>query len=521
MNKSVESFRETFRQLAVFELDPKEYLRTNTDSGNLTYLLKAADVADDIFWRQALPDMDYESLFERIGDDEELKEIFLLHHGPYDRLNNDAPFLLVEPKPSGAGFYPRDLSREEFIDHIGKYRDSEPDLESPYTVIRRANSHLAAIPYHEAYRNLVERLSNLLYEASATERHPLFREFLAQRAQDLLTDEYYASDSLWVRLVDNPIDLVIGPYEVYEDRLMGLKASYRTIVLERDFEESDKIRRLQRELLSLCASLEPELGKSLNVEDTRIELSVSNLIYAGGDARKTIPAIAFTLPNDERVIEEVGARQVMLKNILEAKFRLVVWRILDRLLQTPPEDEDAASRSFFNHALFHEIAHAIGPHRITVNGEDTTVNRCLKQYHSILEEAKADTLGACLRLNFGNVSDSRTLLETYVGGFLRFVRFGLTRAHGRANAIQFNYLLRESAITIDSETGKLSIDQSRARKALFKLASNIIDIQERGDFDAAQSFVTAFGVMSPEIEELIHRISDLPIDIRIRYKEWA
>lgn len=514
-----ESFRERFRSLALVEFDLRELLPRRAGLQNLDYLLRAAGVADNIFWQQVLPDTDKESLLARAGADEELREIMLFNYGPYDRLDNDAPVLPVAPKFPGEGFYPRDLTREEFTGWVLNNPNCKPSFESPYTVIRRIDGRLAAIPYHEAYRDHIEQLSDLLTKASATELHPLFRQFLARRAQDVRTDDYYESDSLWTRLVDNPIDLVIGPFEVYEDQLLGLKAAYEAIVLARDFEESDKLLHFQHELPSMGRALEGELGRPVLVQDRKVELSVASLIYAGGDARKAIPAVGLTLPNDERVLEEVGSRQVILKNVLEAKFRWVVWPIMGRLLRKPPEDEQSAFRSFFNHVLFHEISHSLGPHRITVDGESTTVNRTLRQYYSLLDEVKADTLGACLTLALGDRAETGTFLETYVSGFLRAIRFGLSQAHGAANAIQFRYLLQEGALAVDSREGQLFVDHSLSRRALMKLASNVIDIQERGDFQAADRFVGTFCVMNPEIEGLMRRVSDLPIDIRIRYKD--
>lgn len=520
MDNRIEMARATFRKLAVFEVDTKNSSVARSDWEKTRYLLAAMDLVDELFWRQASPEIDYRSLLEQMGDDEELKEMFLFNRGPYDRFNNNEPFLPVEPEFAGGGFYPRDLTRDEFLEHIRENRDLEPLFESPYTLISRTNSHLTAIPYHIAYRELVERLSGLLTKASKIEPHRGFREFLAQRAKDLLVDDYYASETLWVNLEDNPFDLVIGPYEVYEDELMGLKASYEAIMFERDFEESAKILHVQRELSQLCKQTQLELGRPIGVQNTQVKLSVGNLIYAGGEARKSVPAIAFSLPNDERVIEEVGSRQVILKNVIKAKFDLISQKISNRLFEEPLDDEVSAFRDFFDHTLFHEIAHSLGPQRIVVDGEATTVNRRLRQFHSVLEEAKADALGACLA--FGAIKDLNIgfFLRGYVGNVVRSIRFGLDQAHGGASAIQLNYFLQKRGLAIDEETGRISVNEILAREAIFKLASQVMDIQERGNFNEARDFVSRYCVTNPQIELLTDRVNDLPIDIRIRYLEW-
>lgn len=519
MNESAETSRKRFRSLALVEIDPKDLFPAEVIPREIRNFSKAADVVDELFWRQVSPEVDASSLLALAKEDRELQEMVLFHCGPYDRLNNNSPFLAVNPKAPGAGFYPPDLTAEEFTAYLQCHPDCRYSFESPYTVITRMdNRRLAAVPYHEAFQDLVSSLSSILGEASRTEKDPHLREFLAQRGKDLRTDDYSCSDALWVRLADNPVDLVVGPYEVYEDQLMGLKAAYEAMVLGRDFVETGKIQHFQHELPSLRRSLEGEVGKKLNVESSQVALSVANLIYGGGDARKAIPAIAFSLPNDERTIEEVGSRQVILRNVLEAKFRLVNWQLHKRLLQTSLDDEEAAFRCFFDHTLFHEISHPIGPHRITRNGEETTVNRSLKQHYSVLEETKADTLAACFILQMAGELGARTFLETYVPGFLRAIRFGLNSAHAGANAIQFNFLLQEGAIEVDAKAGRISVNEEKARRALTLLVSSVIAIQERGDFEAAHRFVADFCILSPEISILTARVSDLPVDIRIRFK---
>jgi hypothetical protein len=361
-------------------------------------------------------------------------------------------------------------------------------------------------------------LNRALLAAARIEENDQFRRYLEQRSADLLSDDYYASDTLWVRLSGNPIDLVVGPYEVYEDRLLGIKTAYEAMLMARDFEATDKVRNIKNDLAALRIQLEGELARNIAIEDSRVELSVATLVYTGGEARSAIPAIAFNLPNDERVIEEVGARQVILQNVLEAKFRSVAWPIVGQVLKNPPEDPDSAFSHFFNHTLYHEISHSLGPHRITVGGEPATVNGCLKQYHAVLEEVKADVLGACLNLLLGGESKVKSMIDVLVAGFFRAARFGLDQAHGGANAIQFNHLLNHNAIRMEPN-GRLSINYDKARSGLFQLASEVIGIQERGDFDAAGGFVSTFRTMSPEMKALTGRLNDIPVDVRIKYRK--
>jgi len=125
------------------------------------------------------------------------------------------------------------------------------------------------------------------------------------------------------------------------------------------------------------------------------------------------------------------------------------------------------SRHFFHHTLFHEISHSVGPHRIIKDGEATTVNRSRREYHTVLEEAKADTLATCFLLTKDNGATTCASLKTYVAGFLRPIRFGPDKRPGGANCIQFNFLLQENGNSIDSNTGRIGIDPARSSRSIF------------------------------------------------------
>ena len=153
-----------------------------------------------------------------------------------------------------------------------------------------------------------------------------------------------------------------------------------------------------------------------------------------------------------------------------------------------------------------------------MNGEPGTVNRSLKQLHSVLEEAKADALGACLTLTGRQDLDTGLFLRSFVGNFMRSIRFGLDQAHGGANAIQFNYLLAENAFAVEGD--RIVINEDRTRAAVFKLAATILDIQECGNFAAARIFVKKFCATTPALDRFLKRVADFPIDIRIRYLNW-
>ena len=78
----------------------------------LPLLMEAADIMDGLFQRQAYGDMT--ELLSRISDPA-LRRYVEINYGPWDRLAGNEPFVDgVGPKPLGAGFYPADMTKEEF-----------------------------------------------------------------------------------------------------------------------------------------------------------------------------------------------------------------------------------------------------------------------------------------------------------------------------------------------------------------------------------------------------------------------
>ena len=55
-----------------------------------------------------------------------------------------------------------------------------------------------------------------LREAAGYADDPMLKRYPELRAEALLTDEYRASDTAWLDMKDDPIDVVIGPIETYE-----------------------------------------------------------------------------------------------------------------------------------------------------------------------------------------------------------------------------------------------------------------------------------------------------------------
>ena len=193
----------------------------------LTLLFKAADIMDDIFWKENLGD---KNAFLNSISNAKVKEYATINYGPWDELNNLAPFITGwGEKPKGAEFYPHDMTIEEFKAF------NNPDKSSLYTLLRRDDKgNLKTVWYHDAFRQEVEKAAALLKQAATYAENEGFKKYLNLRAQALLTDDYYESDMAWLDMSGNLVDLVIGPIENYTDQLFGYKAAHESFVLIKD-----------------------------------------------------------------------------------------------------------------------------------------------------------------------------------------------------------------------------------------------------------------------------------------------
>src|SRR5262249_17362673 len=150
-------------------------------------------------------------------------QYFLANKGPWDRLKENEPFLGTKKKTAGAAFYPEDMTKEEFEKYVAAHPDQKEQLEGLFAVVRRESGKLVAKPYTAYYREFLERAAKALRDAAALPTNASLKRFLPARADAFFSNDYRHSDMAWMDL-DGPIEVVIGPYEVYEDNLFNYKA---------------------------------------------------------------------------------------------------------------------------------------------------------------------------------------------------------------------------------------------------------------------------------------------------------
>jgi hypothetical protein len=510
-------------QLPKTVIDYDRTLLDENDRKALDKLIEASKHIDEIFWIQVAEDNpEYRRRLEAQASASPLDkagyEYFISNRGRFDRVAEDEPF--IEPfdkkKPAGANFYPADMTKEELETYIAAHPDKKEAFQGLFTVIRRQGKELVAIPYSQQYAEHLGAAAASIREAAGLTKNASLQNYLTKLADALLKDNYRESDIAWMDL-EGPLEVILGPYEVYEDSLFNYKAAFQSFLTVVDKGESDK--------LAVYAQHLPKMEQGLPIPDqyknphrgTDSPIRVVQEIYTAGDARRGVQTSAFNLPNDEVVREQKGSKKVLLKNVMDAKYRLSGAPIAQRVLD-PSQRNLLNFDAYFNHVLFHELSHGLGPGLIKQpNGERTDVRFLLKETYSSIEECKADVLGEWNMLYARDNKLLTTFSEeqqwaTYAGLFFRSMRFGIDEAHGRGTAVQWNWLREHGAITPNPD-GTFKVDFAKSREAVRTLATELLTIEATGDYARAQRLLARYGVSNPEIESVIGKMKDIPVDI--------
>ncbi len=508
--------RRRLSDLAVVRLDSNLAVLTARQKQTLSLMIQAAEVMDDLFWKQAYGNR--EDLLPMLSDPSELR-LAQINYGAWDRHDENRPFLTwVDAKSLGAGFYPADMSIAEFESA------ALDDKRDPYTVLRRDPwGKLETIPYNQAYRRDLVRAARLLGQAASASPEPAFRRYLTLRARSLITDDYLSSDIAWTGLRDNALDIVIGPVDFHEDALLGYKTAYAGWVLIRD--------KTWAQRLNLMVELLPRLQDDLPVAALyRSEVPVVDappdaydaVLYAGA-ANAGFKAVAVNLPADVRVSSQFGTRRLHFRNVMRAEFDHIVRPVAAEMI-VPDQQEHVSFEAYFGHTMMREMAHELGP-QATVN-DGGSLREALREHHELLEEGKAEILGLYIldwldrrqQLSGPSLMD---YLVTSVATTLRAIRFGETNPQAISDIIRFNFLVGLDAISRDPASGQYRIHAERMRPAIMALSSQLLVLQGNGDYSGANNLIRDLGYVTAELQMDLQRLKQAQVPVDLVFEQGA
>lgn len=486
-----------------------------TDNGKevLRLYRQAADEVDKIYWEQNCADG--ESLLSSLTVPSE-KLYTQINYGPWDRIDGK-PFLKgFSSKPSGACFYPVDMTQNEF-DAL-----TNPDKLSPYTLIVRDGNALKVRWYHDAYADHIGKIEGYLHRAADVTIKESVRNYLLEMIEGLKTDDYYDSYKAWLEMEDSKMDLVIGPIENVDDALYGIKASYGAYVLLKNLKRTDELNALSARMTEFQQMLPGNPSNHDFVPGAQSDIFSCNVLYCSGYTNAGYKVIGINFPYDARVQKELGTRTIIFDNIIREKFDRTVFPV-GKLLLEETEQPHVDASAFYWIIVFREIAKGLGV-KETVNGKGT-VTEALGSEALIMEKAKSNVLGTWLcaqeaeAYHISAIFRKQEVLATFVANTIRSARFGAADPTGVANILVYNYLLQNKAI-IWNASGRYSIDYDKTWSALETLGAEILRIQAHGDVEAAKACIDKYGVagLESQSDKRVLEKANVPVDIRFTYQ---
>ncbi len=445
----------------------------------------------------------------------DVRRYFTINGSRWDLVNENQPFVGGAAMPPGRALYPADLTREQVTAYVAAHPDQKAAIYSPFTVVARQGVSLVTRPYHTAFEPFVDEAANALRQAASLSTDAAFANFLRLRADALGTDDYYASDSAWVDLHEPKFDVIFAPYETYLDDLLGVKTSYGAALLIRNDEESRNLEIYQKAVpdiqnaLPLAAADRPSLGGKAT------PMEVMDAPFRAGDLRHGYQAVADNLPNDPRIHQEKGTKKIFFKNFMDARVNEVILPLAAKVM-----DEASAKRAsaagYMAATVMHEIAHGLGPAFARQQGKTIDIREAIGNVYPGLEEAKADVTGMVgleFLIDRGVLKKERLeeYYASYVAGIFRTVRFGVGEAHGRAEMMEFNYLVEQGALV--QKDGRYQVIYAKMRDVIARLAKELLEQEATGDRARAEAWFTRYDTMPPALASALKAAVDVPIDV--------
>jgi hypothetical protein len=471
---------------------------------------------ESIYWQQSDPDG---LALYRSTKDANLRKLLMINGCRWDLIDENKPFTGSKPIPPGRNLYPEGLTRAQIEAYVKAHPGEKNAIYSPYTVLRWNGKKLDAIPYRVEYKKWLEPAAKLLREAAGLSDDKDFGRFLRMRADGLLSDDYYPSDLVWLDLKNPKIDVIFGPYETYLDDVLGVKTSYEAAVLIRNEPESQKLALYQKYVPDIQDALPLPAADRPSKRGHLTPMEVMDAPFRTGDLLHGYQAVADNLPNDPRIHEAKGTKKIFFKNFMDARVNYVVLP-LAKYLMPAPQAGRASGEGYLAAVVLHEISHGLGPAFARMNGKQTPITEAIGPVYSALEEAKADVVGMFgleWLMSHGALPKNRAeeYYASYVAGIFRTLRYGTAEAHGRAEMMEFNFLLEQRAILRSG--GKYAVDYSRMPAAMAQVSKELLEIEATGNRARAEAWFNRYDKMPPDLAEALKSAKDVPVDIEPKF----
>ena len=439
----------------------------------------------------------------------------------------------VDVIATSAGNFYVGVTQKEVEDYYRKLKnpaDNEPVMFGLNSQLVKEDGKLVEKPWKVGgmYTKAIEKIVFNLRKASE------FTETPEQRAALDKLIQYYESGSLkdfddysilWVKDLNSKVDFINGFIESYNDPL-GMRGSWESIV---NFKDSANTART--EIVSSNAQwfedhspVDPRFRKPV-VKGVTAKVITAAIL--AGDSYPATP-IGINLPNSNWIRAQHGSKSVSIDNITAAYDAAAAGNGFSEEFMWSQEEVDQAKQFAHYvdniHTDLHEcLGHASGQ---LLPGVDPDA---LKNYHSTLEEARADIFALYYMadpklIELGVMPDA----EAYKAGYYQQMMNGLMtqlvrilpgdnleEAHMRNRALIAYWTLEraqkdaeangtEPALCFDKRDGKTYVkinDYQKLRQYFGELLGELQRIKSEGDFKAGRDLVENYGV---KVDPVLH-----------------
>ncbi|HYG39362.1 MAG TPA: dihydrofolate reductase [Cytophagales bacterium] len=342
---------------------------------------------------------------------------------------------------------------------------------------------------------------------------------------DLKTfDEYNIA---WLKDTASVVDVINGFIEVYGDP-MGYKGAYESVVSIKDQEASKRMAALSQnaQWFETNSPILPEHKKE-NVSG--VSYKVITVVGESGDSSPSTP-IGINLPNSNWVRKEHGSKSVSLGNIKDAYAMASSKGAINEFYYSDSVRERVKEHGVFSgnmHTALHEvIGHASGQLEPGISTD------ALKNYHSTLEEARADLIALYYiidpkMVDIGvqeSIEVGKAEYDIYIanGLMLQLRRLdegdNLEESHMRnrqlISAWVFEKGKNDNVIEKKVENGKTFFvinDYNKLRDLFGQLLKEVQRIKSQGDYEGGKKLIETYGVIVDQ---------ELMKEVKERYKQF-
>lgn len=529
--------------------DSKEYAAlADGDKKALKHLVKAANAINAVFMKQDNPD---NLAFKKFLEEESAKgnedaqmtlTLFTAQIG-MNAVDSEANkiFLAKNTKElPGKGFYPTDLSKEEFhkilIEMINNGEiDSVRAILNQRSMVVRDGEKLKGIDYTEYFAEEFSNIADELEAAAEVSTNEEFNKYLKLQAIALCENnpknDAYA-DKKWAELQDTPLEFTISR-EQYADEMTGtvveneelnkLLEQHNIEPISKDSigirvgivnkEGTEKLLEIKKYMPTLAQHMpykdeyEQNISEGDDEKQTMVDVDIVTLRGDEGTYRGGI-TLAQNLPNNDKPSLKIGGgrrnvyhRQIRISTSPEAKEKRQ-----KRLDATLAKEWHKYYNQEADHwfTIGHENVHSLGPKSGT---------EALGKYKNIIEENKADMgslalLDVLTELGMYTEEEKKQIIVTYAADNFLKAKPNLSQAHRVRTVMQSKYFLENKAVWLDEE-GHLQIDMDKMVPTAQKMLSEIIRVQLSKDFATGEKYVLDNFVWTDEMEIISKKLREI------------